>query len=182
MRRPGVPERVRGSRRCGIRCLAYEKKGAGQMMKIRQCLPDDVRLGQRRMRHRHHQVTNLQLPVFAEMPGHRGGRTGAGCIVPMAFAGGGILMTGTGKNEDFFMARAHGNHPRSAYDDEQKGKQHDAGAQCSDHGMPQILERRREGVKSKSGGCLNPEGKTVIFPPLCGADPQCVQRLRRGHQ
>ena len=71
---------------------------------------------------------------------------------------------------------------QKAYDDQQKGEQHDAGAQCSNHGMPRILERSRESVKSKSGGCLNPEGKAVIFPPLCGAGPQCVQKLRRGHQ
>ena len=152
------------------------------MVEIRQCLPDDVRLGQRCMRNGNRQIINLQLPVFAEVPGQRAGRAGAGRIVSVAFAGGGILMAGTGKNENFFMARAHGNHTRSAYDDQQKGEQHDAGAQCSNHGMPRILERSRESVKSKSGGCLNPEGKAVIFPPLCGAGPQCVQKLRRGHQ
>ena len=90
------------------------------MVEIRQCLPDDVRLGQRCMRNGNRQIINLQLPVFAEVPGQRAGRAGAGHIVPVAFAGGGILMAGTGKNENFFMTRAHGNHTRSAYDDQQK--------------------------------------------------------------
>ena len=76
------------------------------MVEIRQCLPDDVRLGQRCMRNGNRQIINLQLPVFAEVPGQRAGRAGAGHIVPVAFAGGGILMAGTGKNENFFMTRA----------------------------------------------------------------------------
>ena len=75
------------------------------MVEIRQCLPDDVRLGQRCMRNRNRQIINLQLPVFAEVPGQRAGRAGAGHIVPVAFAGGGILMAGTGKNENFFSNR-----------------------------------------------------------------------------
>lgn len=67
------------------------------MVEIRQCLPDDIRLGQRCMRNRNRQIINLQLPVFAEVPGQRAGRAGTGHIVPVAFAGGGILMAGTGK-------------------------------------------------------------------------------------
>lgn len=101
------------------------------------------------MKNGQRQVVNLQALVFAEVPGQRGGTAGAGTMVPTAFAGGGILMAGAGKEKNLLMAGAYGNHSRSAYDDQQKGEQHDAVAQCSNHGMPRILERSRGSVKSK---------------------------------
>ena len=108
------------------------------MMEIREGLPDNAGLGKRRMKNGQRQVVNLQTLVFAEVPGQRAGSAAAGTVVPTASAGCGILMAG-----------AYGNHARSAYNDQQKGEQHDAVAQCSNHGMRRILERSRESVKSK---------------------------------
>jgi len=119
------------------------------MVKIRQRLPDDIRQGKRLPKNGNRQVVNFQLPVFAAVPGQEAGSGCAGIMSPVAFTGGGLLMAGTGEDEDFFMARAYGNHTRPADDDQQKGKQHDAVAQCSNHDMPKILERRHESVKSK---------------------------------
>lgn len=97
----------------------------------------------------HRQVVNLQPLVVAEVAGQRTGSAAAGAMVFTAAAGSGIFMAGAGKQENLLMARAYGNHARSAYNDQQKGKQHDAVAQCSNHGMPRILERSRGCVKSK---------------------------------
>lgn len=119
------------------------------MVEVRQCLPDDAWLGKWRLDDGHRQIVNLQPLVFAEVPGQGIGSAVAGILVPAASAGGGLFMAGAGKEENFLMARAYGNHARSAYDDQQKGKQHDAVAQCSNHGMGRIVERSRKSVKSK---------------------------------
>ena len=118
-------------------------------MEIREGLPDNAGLGKRRMKNGQRQVVNLQTLVFAEVPGQRAGSAAAGTVVPTASTGCGIVMAGAGKEEDLLMAGAYGNHARSAYNDQQKGEQHDAVAQCSNHGMRRILERSRESVKSK---------------------------------
>lgn len=119
------------------------------MVEIRECLPDNAGLGKWRMKDGQRQVVNFQPLVLAEVPGQRTGSAGAGLMAPAASAGGGILMAGAGKEENLLMAGAYGNHARSAYDDQQKGEQHDAVAQCSNHGMPRILERSRGSVKTK---------------------------------
>lgn len=119
------------------------------MVEIRECLPDNAGLRKRRMKDRQRQVVNFHPLVFTEMSRLGAGGAAVGIVVPAASAGGGILMAGAGKEENLLMAGAYGNHARSAYDDQQKGEQHDAVAQCSNHGMPRILERSRGRVKTK---------------------------------
>lgn len=103
------------------------------MVEIRQRLPEDIRSWKRLLKNGYCQVVNLQLPMFATVPVQETGSCSEGIMIPVAFARGGFLVAGAGENEDFFMARAYGNHTRPANDDQQKGKQHDAVAQCSNH-------------------------------------------------
>ena len=92
------------------------------MVEIRQRLPDDAGLRERRMNDGHRQIINFQPLVVAKVPGERDGSSVVGPVLAVAVAGGRILMAGAGEQENLLMARTYGNHARSAYDDQQKGE------------------------------------------------------------
>lgn len=159
MRRTVVGQRVRRQRNRGIRRLAGQKKILGQAMEIRQQLPDHTGEGNRRMNRRDGRVVNFQLFMFAAVVCDGRGLRRAG-IMALAAAVDCLFMAGAGEQENLVMARAHGNHARSADNHQQKGHQHDAVAQCSNHGMGRIVERSLSCVKSKvsdAGTSTHPE-------------------------
>lgn len=143
-----VRQRVGRDWRRGLCRLACQKKNVGQLMEIRQYLPDDAGKGNRGRNGRNDWIVNLQLTVFAPMVCRGNGIRGAGIMAATA-AIDCLFMAGTGEQENLRMARAHGNDARSADNNQQKGNQHDAVAQCSNHCTWRIVERCRGSVKSK---------------------------------
>lgn len=134
-------------------------------MEVRQCLPDDAGKGNRRVADGKGQIVNFQLLVFAKVADGWTGVFSVRVVVFITAAGCGLFMAGTGKQENLLMARAHGNHPRPADDDEQKGEKHDAVAQCLCHGMGRIVKRLPGLVKSK---VADVGGARVLFFRSCG--------------
>lgn len=117
-------------------------------MEIRQYLPDDAGKGNRGRNGWNDWIVNLQLTVVAPMVCYGNGIRGAGIMAATA-AIDCLFMAGAGEQENLLMARAYGNHAHPAYDDQQKGEQHDAVAQCSNHGMGRIVKRHLKLVKIK---------------------------------
>ena len=167
MSRVVVRQRVGRNRSRGLRRLACQKKNVDQLMEIRQYLPDDAGKGNRRRNGRNNWTVNLQLTVFAPMVCGGNGIRGMGIVAATA-AVGGLFMAGAGEQENLLMARAYGNHAHPAYDDQQKGEQHDAVAQCSNHGMGRIVKRHLKLVKIKvtdAGTGVQGEGRLILFLP-----------------
>ena len=91
------------------------------MVEIRQFLPDDAGKGNRSIDDGHRQVFYFHPLVFAKVAGSGAGILSVSLVAFLTAAGYGFFMAGTGEQENFLMARAHGDHARSADDDEQKG-------------------------------------------------------------